>query len=119
MKTLINFFFMICILGSLQAQTGKGITTTTLSVNGNCGDCKKRIENAADIKGVKRCDWNEDTKVATLVFDSEKTDLSKIEKAIAAAGYETAHEKADAKAYKKLPDCCQYKTKACDKPNGK
>lgn len=119
MKTVIHLILFFCLFNGLQAQTSSGITTTTLNVKGNCGDCKKRIENAADIKGVKRCDWNEDTKIATLVFDARKTDLTTIEKAIAGAGYETSHEKADERAYKKLPDCCQYKTNACDKPNEK
>ena len=32
--------------------------TTTLLVKGNCEECKTRIENAADIKGVKFFEWN-------------------------------------------------------------
>ncbi len=103
-------FAFICI--KLGAQNN--IITTTLSVKGNCGDCKERIENAADIKGVKVCSWDAKTKVATITYNSQKTTLEKIEKAIAQAGYETQNQKANAAAYSKLPTCCRYNEGVCD-----
>jgi GMP synthase-like glutamine amidotransferase len=38
-----------------------------------------------------------------------------IKKAIAKAGHDVEGEKAPDSAYKKLPDCCQYRDKACEK----
>ncbi len=113
MKTI--FIIIISILFSFKINAQSSITTTTLSVKGNCDQCKERIENAADIKGVKICKWDEKTKIASITFDSKKTDIAKIETAIAKAGYETAHQKADAKAYKGLPDCCKYEQGDCKK----
>ena len=83
---IISFFLSF----SLKSQTSDGaIITTTLMVKGNCEQCKKRIENAADIKGVKFFEWNEKTKVAKVIYNSSKTNMETIEKAIAAKGYDT------------------------------
>ena len=109
---------IIIILGlflSINTKAQSTIVTTTVSVKGNCEECKERIENAADIKGVKKSFWNVDKKVIAVTYDTKKVTLESIEKAIAIAGYETTHQKADAKAYAKLPDCCQYNKGACQK----
>jgi copper chaperone CopZ len=106
MKLFIQLFFVLLFCKTAVAQSS--VKTATLKVPGVCGDCKERIENAADIKGVKKCTWNKETKIATIIYDEKKTTVAKIEKAIAAAGYDTEHEKGSEAAYKKLPQCCQY-----------
>lgn len=113
MKT--NIILFIGIIFSLKIQAQSTITTTTISVKGNCGECKERIENAADIKGVKVCKWDEKTQIATVTYDSAKITLAKIEVAIANAGHETKSAKADDKAYKSLSECCKYKDSECKK----
>lgn len=109
MKNLILIFILFAGF-QIKSQT----ITTTLSVKGNCDMCKKRIENAADIKGVKNCNWDEKTKIATITYSSDKTSMVEIEQAIAKKGYDTESAKADEAAYKKLPKCCQYRTNVCD-----
>ena len=111
MKTIITLFIGIIFALKIQAQSI--IITTTISVKGNCDDCKERIENAADIKGVKNSNWNKDKKVLTVTYDSKKVTLTQIEEAIAKIGYATANKPADSKAYKKLPECCQYEKGTC------
>ncbi len=111
MKTIIIIFISLIFSVKINAQTT--VTTSTISVKGNCGECKERIENAADIKGVKNSNWNKDKKVLTVTFDSKKVTLVQIEEAIAKAGHTTATKTADAKAYKKLPECCKYEQGAC------
>lgn len=113
MKTIIILITSLIFSIKIQAQTT--IVTSTLSVKGNCGECKERIENAADIKGVKNDVWNEDTKILTVTYDTKKVTLEQIEKAIAKAGHETAGQKSDDKAYNALPSCCKYKTEDCKK----
>lgn len=113
MKTII--VLILSLVFSIEIQAQSTITTSTISVKGNCGECKERIENAADIKGVKNDVWNEDTKILTVTYDSKKVTLEKIEKAIAKAGHETAGQKSDEKAYNALPSCCKYKTEDCKK----
>lgn len=111
MKTL-NILILAMIF-SLKVNAQTTVTTSTILVKGNCGECKERIENAADIKGVKNSNWDKDKKVLTVTFDSKKVTLVQIEEAIAKAGHTTATKTADAKAYKKLPECCKYEQGAC------
>ena len=72
------------LLSLANAQDSK-YTTAEFRVEGVCNQCKTRIENAAYIKGVKHCEWNKDTKMLTLVYDSGKTDLEKVHQSIARA----------------------------------
>jgi copper chaperone CopZ len=111
MKTVFIVLISILTYSAKAQQTTK---TQTFTVKGNCEDCQKRIENAADIKGVKICTWNADTKVATATFDTTKTSLLKIQEAIAASGYDAGTVKASAKAYSKLPACCKYNEGKCE-----
>ena len=93
----------------------KSVKSVTINVKGNCDQCKTRIENAADIKGVKLCVWDEKTKVAKIKYDTAKVSLNQIEKAIAKVGHDTDLEPASKESYKKLPKCCQYNDAKCDK----
>ena len=95
-------------------KDAKGITTTTLKVSGNCGMCKRRIEEACVRKGVKSAKWDAKTGVLAISF-STKTTLEKIENSIAKAGYDTEHAKATDKTYNKLPQCCQYRAAGASK----
>lgn len=113
MKTLS--ILILAIIFSLKINAQTSITTSTISVKGNCGECKDRIENAADIKGVKNAVWNEKTHILSVTYDSKKITLEQIEKAIAKAGHTTSTQKADTTAYKGLPDCCKYENGTCEK----
>lgn len=112
MKTIL---IIITILLSLAGKSQSTIVTSTVLVKGNCGECKDRIENAADIKGVKNSVWSETTKVLSVTYDTKKVSLEQIEKAIAKAGHQTATQKADAAGYKALPGCCKYESVDCKK----
>ena len=97
---------------SVVAQTK--MKTDTLTVFGNCGQCKERIEEASYIKGVKHAEWNKKTKVLTVLYNSGKTSLDKIEFAISKAGHDSNAKKASEDDYNKLPSCCAYRTGTCD-----
>ena len=114
MKTIIILIISGFISFSSKGQKAENnIITASLTVKGNCEQCKKRIENAADIKGVKFFEWDEKTKKAKVIYNSTKTSLETIEKAIASVGYDTEHEAANTNAYNKLPDCCKYRSGEC------
>lgn len=83
----------------------------TVKVWGNCGMCKKTIEAAAKSSGAVEADWNTETKILSVVYNSDKSSLAKIEQAVAAAGYDTKNFKAPEASYNDLPDCCQYDRK--------
>lgn len=95
-------------------------STDSLKVYGNCEMCKTRIEKAAKIDGVKKADWNVETKMLTVTYDGHKVKLDEIQKSIAAVGHDTQNYSAEAAVYKKLPGCCKYDRKPADnKTNNK
>ncbi|MGG7034967.1 MAG: heavy-metal-associated domain-containing protein [Flavobacterium sp.] len=96
---------------SLNAQM-KNPITTTVKVFGNCGMCKSRIENAGNMKDVAIVQWDKKTKIATLTYDSDKTNQDEILKRIALAGYDSEKSYAPDDAYANLPGCCQYDREA-------
>jgi periplasmic mercuric ion binding protein len=109
---------MLLVLGLLISfnvfSQNTPVKTATIAVKGNCEQCKKRIENAADIKGVKLCNWNEKTQVATVTYNSEKVTLEQIEQSIAKSGHDADSVKANDVAYDKLPGCCKYRDRKCE-----
>ncbi|PKB00395.1 uncharacterized protein DUF3347 [Flavobacteriaceae bacterium MAR_2009_75] len=53
-------------------------------------------------------DWNKETKMATISYDSLKTSKDEILKRIALAGYDSDSFLAPDDTYANLPNCCQY-----------
>jgi mercuric ion binding protein len=103
MKKFILFAgFMLAINYAVNAQN-----PTKLKVSGNCGMCKSSIEKAAKTAGATTANWDMDAKILTLMFDN-KTNLDKIETAIAAIGYDTEHKTSTKAAYDALHECCKY-----------
>lgn len=114
-----KYFILLMVLGGLInsafAQKKKiGTETITLRVEGNCDMCKKRVENAVSVNGVKTSNWDEKTKVLSVIVKSDKLNKESLAKLVAAAGYDNELFKADSAAYEKLPDCCHYRSKSCD-----
>lgn len=89
--------------------------TESFKVFGNCGMCKKRIEKAAKTDGVTTAEWNKETKMLTVVYDSSKVSNSQIQKNVATVGHDTEKMSADDKVYDKLPGCCLYERKQTGK----
>ncbi len=99
------------LFGSLANKASAQIPnskTMSVKVYGNCGMCKKTIEKAANEKDKIVATWDTNTKMLLVVFDSTKTDLDKILKRVASAGYDSEKFRAPDKIYNKLHGCCQY-----------
>jgi copper chaperone CopZ len=107
MKNIILILAVIAISFSVTAQN-KTIKTS-FKVSGNCGMCKDRIETAMDTKGVKLAEWNVDTKMLQVVYDSSKISESQIRAKIMAVGHDIENEKAPDSIYVNLPVCCLYR----------
>lgn len=114
MKQLIVLFSIILSSFSVLAQDAKDIATASYKVDGNCNMCKKRIENAAFVKGVKRAEWNVTTHELTVTYRPSKTGEDAILASVAKAGHSSEKIQATESDYKKLPECCQYKTNTCN-----
>lgn len=95
---------------------GKSVKTITIAVKGNCEECKKRIENAADIKGVKFSEWDEKKQQISVTYLTDKVTPDQIEASIAKSGHDAGSHIADTAKYGKLPKCCRYRDNACETP---
>lgn len=88
------------------------LLTEEIYVFGNCGMCKARIHKAGNsLEAVASVDWDIDTKMLTVTYDSSKTTLSEIEEKMAEVGHDTHNEKTASDVYEALPGCCQYERK--------
>ena len=114
MKSLKNIFMMSILALSVTSAFGqiKNATTETVKIYGNCGMCEKTIENAGNSKKVASVEWNKETKMATLIFDTTKTSKDEILKKIALAGYDSDSFLAPDEVYNNLHGCCQYDREA-------
>ena len=80
-----------------------------IEVNGNCDQCKKRIEKAAySVSGVKSAVWHIGDHRLHLIVNEEKTSLAEVKKAIAKVGHDAEGVKATDDAYENLHHCCKY-----------
>ncbi len=117
---------MLCSVLTAQSVIGQETNTkitqeekeelvnATLTVYGNCGMCKKRIEKAAlSVDGVKEANWDVETKVLSvkfsdITFGKNGYSIDNVSLKIAEAGHDTQFNKASKDAYDALPGCCQY-----------
>jgi len=111
MKTLKSFFFSFLLI-SLSTIAFAQTKTEKIKVSGECGMCKSKIEKAAKSAGASYALWDVDNKVLTVKYATASSNTAKIEKAVAAVGYDTEHMKATDEAYDKLHGCCKYERMA-------
>lgn len=109
MRTL-SIALSILLLGAMPSCSAqvKNARTLNVKVDGDCGMCEKTIERVGSIKGESEVDWDVDSHMASVTYDSTRTDLDAILQRIAHAGYDTERFLAPKEAYDKLPGCCQY-----------
>ena len=110
MNKLVLIVMMAFLGFSAQAQTKKNKNLKyTTEVNGNCEQCKKRIEKAAyGVPGVKTATWDVSSHQLSVILNEEKCTPSDLNKAIAKAGHDTKEVKATNADYDNLHSCCKY-----------
>lgn len=109
-KSLLPVAFLFMAI-SVSAQT----KTESFKVSGNCGMCKKRIEKATQVEGVSKAEWNAETKLLTVSYDSTKIIAEALQQKIAAVGHDTEKFTAPDSVYENLPGCCLYERKKAEK----
>jgi copper chaperone CopZ len=113
MKSIYRISIVILLalasFSGVHAQKKSKVASAEFAVEGVCGMCKSRIENAALIKGVKMANWNQETGKIALIYKPSKVDLNTIHQALADAGHDTDKIKATDEAYKNMPGCCDYR----------
>lgn len=87
MKKLFLLTFALFLAVLVQAQTKKEVVFTT-EPEIHCESCVKKIkDNLRFEKGVKAINPDLNTKLVTVQYDSEKTDIDKLIKAFARIKY--------------------------------
>jgi len=108
MKTRMLSLITIMVL-SITTMFAQSEKKEKFEVAGNCGMCKNRIEEASKtVEGVNSANWDKETKMLEVKYDSSKVNIHKVHMAIAKAGHDTKLHKASNETYDKLPGCCKY-----------
>lgn len=108
MKYIALLLSALFIQFTIHAQNSE----TTIKVWGNCGMCKKVIEQSAKADGVVAANWDMAKKELAVVYDASKISSLKVQEQIAAAGYDTEDLYAPDSVYAQLHGCCKYDRKA-------
>jgi len=96
------------VFAALVSCTSKPNAHADFFVRGNCEMCKERIDKSVlAISGVDKADWNVDSKMINVDYDSTKVSSMQIEEIIAATGHATKDVAMDSSAHAQLPKCCQ------------
>jgi mercuric ion binding protein len=107
-----HFITAVLVVLSTASFAQTNITQTTLEVDGLCGMCKKRIENAAYLKGVKQVSWSIETHALELVYRNDKVSEAEIIAAINEAGHDVAGHLATDEQYSAIHGCCRFRDPA-------
>ena len=106
-----SIILSVFVLFASFAVNAQAVKKETIKVWGNCGMCKKTIEKSAIAGGATSADWNTETKVLTVSYNTKKTNNKKIQQSVAASGYDTQDVTGSNEAYDKLHGCCKYDRK--------
>jgi copper chaperone CopZ len=110
MKSLHYILFFLT-LSLISCKTETSVKTETFKVWGNCEKCKVTIENSCIADGIIEKNWNIESTLMTVKFDTTKITLDHIQQLIANSGYDNDGYYGDDYAYGKLAACCQYERK--------
>lgn len=98
---------LLLIISSCNTKL-KNTKTESIKIYGNCSKCEANIENAGYLQQVSQVDWNKDTKIATITYDTTQTNQTEILKRIALAGYDSDQFLAPDDVFGNLLECCKY-----------
>ena len=108
----VLLFVGLTVTAQETAQKKNKNAKYTVEVNGNCEQCKKRIEKAAySVSGVKSAVWEIDSHMLGLIINEEKTNVGEVKKAIAKVGHDAGEVRATDEDYNALHSCCLYQRK--------
>ncbi len=111
----IKMTLLLCILlgaysQHLEAKPQTKSDSLSIWVDGLCGMCKTRIEEAAQtVRGVETALWNVETHQLSVTVDPNKFKLNKLHYKIASAGHDTKELLAPDPVYDALHECCKYR----------
>ncbi len=105
-KRILFGLLLTCVVACGAAITAKEVEIKTPTLQ--CGSCEQTVSDALKkVEGVQAVSVDLDKKVVLVTYAEGVVDVAGIESAIVKAGYQANDNKADASAYKSLPDCCK------------
>ena len=104
-----TYTLIAAVLITLSATAQSKITKIILEVDGLCGMCKERIENAAYLTGVKQVNWDKTTHELDVVFRNDKVSEEEIIASINNAGHDVKGSLASAEQYEQIHSCCRFR----------
>ena len=103
---ILTFSFIFA--GTITATAQSKMDTVKIKTSAECDMCKAKIEKEVGLtKGVKKATLDLATHDLTVIYNPSKTTVAKIKTVISNAGYDADEVKANNRAQKKLPACCQ------------
>jgi copper chaperone CopZ len=115
-KYLLSLLAVVAFTFNSTAQSK--ITETSIEVDGLCGMCKQRIENAAYLPGVKKVNWDIETHQLDLVFRNDKVSKEEIIASINKAGHDVKGALASDEQYANIHSCCRFRDEEMRKNHG-
>ncbi len=77
-----------------------------------CASCVNTVSKTLEkVEGVEEVNVDLEKKLARVAYLPDRTDLAKLEQAVAKAGYDANSTESDPEAYTGLPDCCKLPDK--------
>ena len=111
--TILKKHFVLALLSTVifcaATAQKKNNKTEIFKVYGTCDQCKTRIEKTLHDLGTNKANWNIETNLLTVSYDSIKLSKETIQRKMAEVGHDTEAFQSDEKTYKSLPKCCYYK----------
>lgn len=108
-KKFIQSIGLICLLFIGVELHAQKTIETSFEVKGICGMCEDRIEKAVDVKGIKMADYDLDSHILTIVYNSEKITEDQIHSLLNAVGHDTEKSVATDEQYDTVHGCCKYR----------
>ncbi len=107
---LVTIFFISNAVVAQQKNNQKAVIKTNIYCD-HCKECEtcglKFKDHMLKITGVKMYELDEKKMTITVYYNSKKTDLATIKKAISKLGYDADDVKAEPQAYENLDGCCK------------
>ncbi len=105
---VLLFAFTFTFKSNIFSEEIDNLKKVEIKTSAVCEHCKETIEGALQkVSDVKTSNLDVDSKIVTVEYDSQKTNIDEIKKAISKAGYDADDVKKDSRAYKRLRKCCK------------
>jgi copper chaperone CopZ len=108
---IIKSFFLAILLTSVFGASAQDKKTVTAKfwVAGICGRCEQTIEKTMDTKGVVSADYDLESNMLTVTYNTKKINEEQLHQLLNEAGYDTEKSTCSEEQYGRVHSCCKYR----------